>query len=70
VKISDSGACTQELICGGEVRILLVKLGPLRCFLSTGMEHSGKCNHRRLTREINDTIGDTCLILDVEMELL
>ena len=29
VKISDCGARTQELICGGEVRILLVKLGSL-----------------------------------------
>jgi hypothetical protein len=70
VKISDSGAYTQEMICGGEVWILLVKLGPLRCFMSTGMEQSGKCSHRRLTEVVNDTIGDTCLILDVEIELV
>jgi hypothetical protein len=70
VKISDSGACTQEMICGGVVQILLVKLGPLRCFMSTRMEHNGECSHRRSTEVVIDTIDDTCLILDVEMELL
>jgi hypothetical protein len=70
MKINDSGACTQELICGGEVWILLIKLGPLRCFMSRGLEHSCECSHRRPTEVANDTIGDTCLILDVEMELL
>jgi hypothetical protein len=38
--------------------------------MSTRMEHSGECSHRRPTEVFNDTIGDTCLILDVEMELL
>jgi hypothetical protein len=38
--------------------------------MSIGMEHSGECNHRRQTKAINDTIGDTRIILDVEMELL
>jgi hypothetical protein len=34
------------------------------------MEHNGKCSHRRSTKEVSDMIGDTCLILYVEMELL
>ena len=34
------------------------------------MEHNGECNHRRPTEVVNDTIGDTCLILDVKMEFL
>jgi hypothetical protein len=38
--------------------------------MSTGMEDNGECNHRRLTEAVNDTIRDTYLILDVEMELL
>jgi hypothetical protein len=38
--------------------------------MSTGMENSGECSYMRLTEAVNDTIGDTCLILDVEMELL
>jgi hypothetical protein len=38
--------------------------------MSTGMEHSGECSHRRPIEAVSDMIGDTCLILDVEMELL
>ena len=38
--------------------------------MSIGMEHSGKFSHKRLTEVVNDMIGDTCLILDVDMELL
>jgi hypothetical protein len=34
------------------------------------MEHNVKCIHKRLTEAFSDTIGDTCHILDVEMELL
>jgi hypothetical protein len=70
LKMSDSGTCTQEIMCGGVVWILMVNLGPLRCFMSTGMEHSGECIHRRSTEVVNDTIGDTCHILDVDMELM
>jgi hypothetical protein len=29
-----------------------------------------ECSHRRLTEAVSDMIGDTCLILDVDMELL
>jgi hypothetical protein len=70
VKIDDSCAYTQELIGGGKVWILLIKLGPLRCFMSKGMEHSGEYIHRRPTEVVSDTIGDTCIILDFEMELM
>jgi hypothetical protein len=38
--------------------------------MSTRMEHNGKVSHMRSTKAFNDTIGDTYLILDVEMELL
>jgi hypothetical protein len=38
--------------------------------MSTRMEHSGECSHRRPTEAVSENIGDTCLILDVEMELL
>jgi hypothetical protein len=58
------------MICGGEVQILLLKLGPLRCFMSIGMEHNDECNHKRPAEAVSDTIEDTCLILDGEMELL
>jgi hypothetical protein len=38
--------------------------------MSTGMDHSGNCNHRRPTEVVNDMIRDTYLLLDVDMELL
>jgi hypothetical protein len=57
------------MICGHEVWILLIKLGQLKCFMSTGMEHNGEYSHRRLTEAVSNTIGDTYHILDVEMEL-
>jgi hypothetical protein len=38
--------------------------------MSIGMEHSGECRHMGPTEAINDMIGDTCLIFDVEMKLL
>jgi hypothetical protein len=58
------------MIGGGEVWILLIKLGPLRCLMSIGMEHGGECSHGRSTEAVNDMICAPCLILDVEMELL
>jgi hypothetical protein len=70
VNIDDSRVYTQELIGGGEVRISLIKLRPLRCLMSTGMEYSGERNYWRSTEAVNDMICAPCLILDVEMELL
>jgi hypothetical protein len=70
VKIGDIHTCTQELIGGGEVWILLIKLGPLRCLIPIGMEHDGECSHGRSTEAVRETIFSPCLILDVEMELL
>jgi hypothetical protein len=61
VKIGDIRACTQELIGGGEVRILLIKLGPPRCLMPTGMEHGGGCSHKRSTEAVNDTSCAPCL---------
>ena len=70
MKIGDIRTCTQELIGGGEVRISLIKLGPLRCLMPIGMDHRGECNNRKETEEINDTICAPYIILDVVMELL
>jgi hypothetical protein len=70
VKTSDIRACIQELIGGGKVRISLIKLGPLRCLMPIGMEHSGECSHGRSTEAVIDTICAPCLIIDVEKEML
>jgi hypothetical protein len=70
VKIGDIRSCTQQLIGGGEVWILLIKLGPLRCLMSTGMEKSGECSHGRSTEAVNNKICAPYLILDFVMELM
>jgi hypothetical protein len=67
VKIGDIRACTQELIGGGEFRISLIKLGPLRCLMPTGMEHDDECRHERSIEVVSDMICAPCLILYVEM---
>ena len=70
MKIGDSRACTQEMIGGGKVWILLIKLGPLRCLMFTKMENGGECSHKRSNEAVSDMIFAPCIILDVEMELL
>jgi hypothetical protein len=70
MKIGDIHACTQELIGGGEVRILLIKLGPLRCLMPIGMEHNDECIHTRSIEAVNDMIYTPYLILEVDMKLL
>jgi hypothetical protein len=70
VKICEIRAYTQQIIGGGKVGVMLIKLGPLRCLIPTRMEHGGECDNRRSSEAINDMICGPCLILDVDMELL
>jgi hypothetical protein len=58
------------MIGGGKVWILLIKLGPLRCLIPTGMEHGGECRRGRSTEAVSNMICAPYLILDVDMELL
>jgi hypothetical protein len=70
VKIDDILSCTQELIGGGEVNVMLITLGPLRCLMPIGMEHCCECSNRRVIKAVNDMIFAPFFILDAEMELL
>jgi hypothetical protein len=70
MKTGDIRTYTQELIGDGEVRISLIKLGPLGFLIPIGMEHGGEWNHGRLNEVFKNTICAPSLILDVEMELL
>jgi hypothetical protein len=58
------------MIGGGELWILLINLGALRCLMPIGMEHSGECSHGRSNEAVNNKIFAPYLILDVEMELM
>jgi hypothetical protein len=70
VKIGDIFSCIQELIGGGEVRVMLIKLGPRICLMPIEMEHCGECINGRTTEAVSDTIYAPCFMFDVEMELL
>jgi hypothetical protein len=50
--------------------MFMINLGPLRCLMSTRMEHSGECIHERSIEAFSDTICSLYLILDVDMEVL
>jgi hypothetical protein len=67
VKISDIILCTQELIGGGEVTLIM--LGPLKCFMPIRMEYCGEWSNGRDIEAVNGMICAPCFILDVEMEL-
>jgi hypothetical protein len=69
-KICEICTCSQELIGCGEVRVTLIKLGPLRCLMPTGMEHVGECKNEGLSEVFIDMICAPYLILDVEMKFL
>jgi hypothetical protein len=58
------------MIDGGEVRVTMIKLGPLRCLMPIRMEHYGECSNGRVTEAVNDMICAPCFILDLEMELM
>jgi hypothetical protein len=58
------------MVCGREVMIVLVELVPLGGLMSTGLEYHGEGNNWRLIETIDDMIGASYIIFDVEMELL
>jgi hypothetical protein len=70
MEIGDNCVCTQHLVGVGEVRICLIEVGPYRGLVATRIEHCGECHDWMLVEEINDSIGTSCFILDVEVELL
>jgi hypothetical protein len=70
VKNGGIRSCTQYLIGGGEVRVMLINLGQRRCLMPIGMEHCGQCNNGRTTKAVNNKICAPSFILHVEMELL
>jgi hypothetical protein len=58
------------MIGGGEVKVVLIEFGPLRCLIPIGRENCGECNNGRKTEAVNDMICAPFFLLDVEMELL
>jgi hypothetical protein len=70
MEMIDNCICTQHLVGGGEVRVYLIELGPSRGLMATRIYHRGEFHDWRSAKAINDVIGASCFILDVEVELL
>jgi hypothetical protein len=69
MEIGDIFVCAQHLVGVGEVRICLIEVGPFRDLVVAIIKHCGECHDWRLVEAINDSIGNSCFILDVEVEL-
>jgi hypothetical protein len=70
MEIGDSCVCAQHLVGVGEVRICLIEVGPSGGLMAARIEHSGECHDWRSAEAISDSVGTSCFILDVEVELL
>jgi hypothetical protein len=70
MEIIDNCVCTQHLVGGGGVRACLIELGPSRGLMAARVYHRGECHDWWFAEAINEAIGDSCFILDVEVELL
>jgi hypothetical protein len=70
MEISNNCVCAQHFGGGGEVRVFFIDLGPSKGLMATSIYHHGECHNWQSAEEINDVIGASCFILDVEVELL
>ena len=70
MEIIDNCLCNQHLVGGGKVQVCLIELGPSRGLMAVGFYHCGECRDWWSAEEINDVVGASCFILDVEVELM
>ena len=70
MEIIDNCVFTQHLVGGGKVWVCLIELGPSRGLMAIRVYHCSECRNWRSAEAINDAIGSSCFILDVELELL
>jgi hypothetical protein len=70
MEIGDSCVCSQHLVGVDEVRICLIEVGPSGGIVVARIEHYGECREWRSAEAINNSVGTSCFILDVEVELL
>ena len=70
MEIGDNCVCTQHLVGVGEIKICLIEVGTSRGLMATRIEHCGECHNWSSIEAINDSVGTSYFILDVEVELL
>jgi hypothetical protein len=70
MEVIDECVCTQHLVGGAEVWVHLIELGPSIGLMATRVYHRGECHNCRSAEAINDAVGASYFIIDVEVELL
>jgi hypothetical protein len=70
MEISDNFVCAQNLVGVGEVRTCLIEVGPFEGLVAIRIENNGECHDWGLVEEINESVGTSFFILNVEVELL
>jgi hypothetical protein len=70
MEIIDNFICTQHLVGGGEVWVCLIEFVPSIGLVATSVYHRCECRDWWYAEAINDAIGASCFILDVEVEFL
>jgi len=70
VEISDSCVFYRHLVGVSEVRIYLIEVGPSRSLVVTRVYRCGECHEWRSAEVLNNSVGTSGLILDVEVEML
>jgi hypothetical protein len=70
MKISNNCICVQHFVGGGKVWVYLIELGPSGGLISAIFYHRGECRDWWSAEAINDVVGASYFILDVEVELL
>jgi hypothetical protein len=70
MEIGDSCVCSQHLVGVGEVMICLIEVGPSGGLMVVRIKHCVEFCDWRSADAINDSVGTSCFILDVEVELM
>jgi hypothetical protein len=70
MEISENCFCAQHLVGVGKFKIYLIEVGPSGAIMATRINHCGECCELSSSKEINESIGNSCFILDVEVVLL
>jgi hypothetical protein len=70
MEISDSCVCAQHLVGGGKVWVYLIEFGPSKSLMDGRVWHSGECCDWQFVEAIDDVVGASYFIIEVNVELL
>ena len=70
MEISDNYVFSQALVGVGKFRICLIEVGPFRGLVAATIENCGEFSDWSSAKAINNSVGTSYFIVDVEVELL